>query len=52
MLKISYWETYAPMVMFAIRLVIICAMVLGWQLWQVDFMIVYIQAPIKCDMYM
>ena len=37
-LGINYWETYAPVVTwFAIRLIIVCAMVLGWQPQQVDF---------------
>ena len=31
---------------------IVCAMVLGWQLWQVDFVMTYTQAPIECDKYM
>ena len=36
---------------FAIMLMIGCAMVLGWQLWQVDFIMAFTQAPIECDMY-
>ena len=52
-LGINYWETYAPMVAwFAIRLMIVCAMVLGWQFWQVDFVMTYTQAPIEYDTYM
>ena len=52
-LGINNWETYAPVVTwFAIRLMIVCAMVLGWQLWQVGFVIAYTQVPIECDMYM
>ena len=41
-LGINYWETYVPVVTwFAIRLMIVCAMVLSWQLRQVDFVIAY-----------
>ena len=31
---------------------IVCAMVLRWQLWQVDFVMEHTQSPIECDMYM
>jgi len=49
----NYWETYAPVVTwFAIRLLIICGIILGWSLRQVDFVMAYTQAPIECDMYM
>ena len=37
---------------FVIRLIIVCAMVLGWQLQQVDFVMAYTQVPLECDMYM
>ena len=30
----------------------VCALVLGWQLWQVDIVMAYTQAPIEHDMYM
>ena len=49
----KYFDTYAPVVTwFAIRLLIICAIVLNWQLRQVDFIMAYAQAPIECDMYL
>ena len=49
----NYFDTYAPVVTwFAIRLLIICAIVLNWQLLQVDFIMAYAQAPIECDMYL
>ena len=49
----NYFDTYAPVVTwFAIRLLIICAIVLNWQLRQVDFIMAYAQAPIECDMYL
>ena len=31
---------------------LVCAMVLGWQLWQVHFVMAYTEAPIMCYMYM
>ena len=50
---VNYFDTYAPVVTwFAIRLLIICAIVLHWQLRQVDFIMSYAQAPIECDMYL
>ena len=49
----NYFDTYAPVVTwFAIRLLIICAIVLHWKLRQVDFIMAYAQAPIECDMYL
>ena len=34
------------------RLMTICAMVLGWQPWQVDFVMAYNHASIEFDIYM
>lgn len=52
-LGVNYWDTYAPVVTwFAIRLLIICGMIMNWDLRQVDFVMAYMQAPIECDMYM
>ena len=49
----NHFDTYAPIVTcFAIRLLIICAIFLNWQLRQVDFIMAYAQAPIECDMYL
>ena len=50
---INYYETYAPVVTwFAIRLLIIFAILFKWSLKQVDFVMAYAQAPIETDMYM
>jgi len=50
---INYWETYAPVVTwFAIRMLIVCAIVLAWELRQVDFIMAYAQAPIECNIYL
>ncbi len=49
----NYFKTYAPVVTwFAIRLIIIFGIMFGWYLCQVDFVMVYHQAPIKMDIYM
>ena len=49
----NYFDTYNPVATwFAIRLLIICAIILNWQLCQVNFIMAYDQAPIECDMYL
>ena len=49
----NYYETYAPVVTwFAIRFMIVLAILLGWAMRQIDFVKAYAQAPIECDMYM
>ena len=49
----NYFYTYAPVVTwFAIRLLIICAIVINWKICQVDFFMAYAQAPIECDIYL
>ncbi len=50
---INYFETNAPVVpWFAIRLMIIFGIIFLWALWQVDFVMAYLQAPIEMDLYM
>jgi len=50
---VNYYETYAPVVTwFAIRLMIVFAIIFGWALRQVNFVLAYTQAPIEVDMYM
>jgi hypothetical protein len=49
----NYFETYAPVVTwFAIRLIIIMAILFALSLRQIDFVQAYPQAPIETDMYM
>ncbi len=49
----NYFETYAPVVTwFAIRLMIFFGIIFCWALWQVDFVMVYPQAPVEMDIYM
>ncbi len=50
---VNYYKTYTPVVtQFAIRLVIVFAILFGWALCQVDFVLAYTQLPIEVDMYM
>ena len=52
-LGVNFFNTYAPVVTwFAIRLLIIIAMVLLWDIRQIYFVIAYPQSPIECDMYL
>ncbi|KAL7475408.1 hypothetical protein ACHAW6_001324 [Cyclotella cf. meneghiniana] len=50
---VNYYDTYAPVVTwFAIRLMIILAIVTKRVLRQIDFVMAYTQAPIETDLYM
>jgi hypothetical protein len=50
---LNYYETYALVVTwFSIRLLIVVGIIFCWALCQVDFIMAYPQAPIKCNMYM
>ena len=50
---VNYFDTYAPVVTwFAIRLMIIFALLFGWSLRQIDFVQAYPQAPTETDMFM
>ena len=52
-LGVSYWETYASVVTwFAIRLLIICGVVMNWNMRRIDFVMAYCQAPIETDIYL
>jgi hypothetical protein len=49
----NYFETHTPVVTwFAIRLMIIFGIIFCWALRQVDFVMMFLQAPIKMDIYM
>ncbi len=49
----NYFETYAPIVTwFVIRLLIVFAILYGWYLKQIDFVMAYTEAPIEMKMYM
>ncbi len=50
---VNYYDTHAPVVTwFAIRLMIVFAVLLKQALRQIDFIMAYPQAPIEMDMYM
>ena len=49
----KYFDPYSSVVTwFSIRLLIICAIVLNWQLRRVDSIMAYAQASIECDIYL
>jgi hypothetical protein len=51
--RMNYFKTYVPVVTwFAIRLGIVFGIIFSWALWQVDFVMVYPQAPIELDICM
>jgi hypothetical protein len=50
---LNYYKTYAPVVTwFSIRLLIVIGIIFVWALRQVDIIMAYSQAPIKCNMCM
>jgi hypothetical protein len=50
---INYWSTYSPVVSWnTVRLMIIMALVNGWHMQSIDFVLAFPQAPIKTDIYM
>ena len=52
-LDVNYFMTYAPVsTLMAICFLLIVAILNHWFLRQVDFVMAYTQAPIKCEMYM
>jgi hypothetical protein len=50
---VNYWETYAPEVTWAaIRLLLILVIIYKWYTIQIDFVLAYPQADVKCNIYM
>ena len=50
---VNYFDTYAPVITwFAVCLMLMFGIINGWSMQQVDFIMVYPQAPIEMDMYM
>jgi hypothetical protein len=50
---IHYWETYSPVVKWSsIRLFLTLAVVKGWHMRQVDFVLAYPQADIETELFM
>ena len=50
---VHYWDTYAPVVTLQmVRFFLILSIILGWQSRQLDFIMVYPQAPAEMLLYM
>ena len=49
----TYWTTFAPVVSWTtVRCVFILALLLGWHMWSIDFVMAYMQANVKTDIFM
>ena len=50
---INYWETYAPVFTWqTIRFFFMLAIIRGWRIHQIDFVLAYTQAPAEVPLYM
>jgi hypothetical protein len=50
---VNFWETFAPVASWStIRLVLILALIYGWDSRQIDFVLAYTQAAVECELYM
>jgi len=50
---IHYWDTYSPVVSWStVRLVLILALIHGWAMRSVDFVLAFPQADVKTDIYL
>ena len=51
--SIDYWATYSPVVSWStVRLMIVFAILNDWHMESIDFVLAFLQAPIKTDIYM
>ena len=51
--SINYWETYAPVVTWqTINFFFVLAIIRGWRIHQIDFVLPYAQAPAEVPLYM
>ena len=49
----TYWTSLAPVVSWTtVRCVFILALLLGWHMWSIDFVMAYTQANVKTDIFM
>jgi hypothetical protein len=49
----TYWDTYSPVVSWStVRLVMILALILNWEMRSIDFIMAFPQADVKTDIYM
>ena len=50
---VDYWNTYSPVVSWnTVRLLIVMALINGWHMQSIDFVLAFPQAPVKTDIYM
>jgi hypothetical protein len=50
---VNFWETFAPVASWStIRVVLILALIHGWDTRQIDFVLAYTQAAVECELYM
>ncbi len=50
---VNFWETFAPVASWStIRMVLILALIHGWDTRQIDFVLAYTQAAVECEFYM
>jgi hypothetical protein len=50
---VNYWSTYSPVVLWStICILIVLALINGWPMQLIDFVLAYPQAEIKTDIYM
>ena len=49
----TYWSTFAPVVLWTtVRCVFIMALLMGWYMRSIDFVMAYMQADVKTDIFM
>ena len=49
----TYWTTFAPMVSWTtVRCVFILALLLGWHMRSIDFVMAYTQADVRTDIFL
>jgi len=50
---IDYWDTYSPVVSWStVRLLVTSALIKGWHMESIDFVLAFPQAPVKTDIFM
>jgi hypothetical protein len=50
---VNFWETYSPVVnWFSIRFFLVILILNGRETWQIDFVLAFPQADVKCNIYM
>lgn len=51
--NVNYWATYSPVVSWStVRLMIVFALLNNWHMESIDFVLAFLQASIKTDIYM